>query len=49
LIVSGRYVICYAIVGSRMTVLRILHPARDRDAIMRRGAQEVAEAFAPGP
>jgi|JI10StandDraft_1071094.scaffolds.fasta_scaffold805921_3 toxin ParE1/3/4 len=44
LTVNGRYVIYYAIVGENMTVLRVLHHARDRDAIMG-GVQEEAASF----
>ena len=45
LLISGRHAVYYSVVRSTMTVLRILHTARDRDAIMR-GVQEEAAPFA---
>ena len=43
-VVTRPYVIYFDVTGGRVTVLRILHAARDRDAIMR-GVQEEAVAF----
>lgn len=34
-VTSGRYVIYYEVVGEQLTVLRILHGARNREMIMR--------------
>lgn len=44
-VTAGRYVIYFEARPDRLNILRILHQARDRDAIMR-GVQEAAEAFA---
>ena len=44
-VVSSPYVIYFDLSADRVTVLRILHKARDRDAIMR-GVQEEAAPFA---
>lgn len=45
-VVVRPYVIYYDVVDDAVTVLRILHRARDRDAIMRGEVQEEREAFA---
>jgi toxin ParE1/3/4 len=47
LMIAAPYVLYYDVRDDHVVVLRILHQARDRDAIMRHGVQEGAEAFAP--
>ena len=49
MLISGSYVAYYSIADGEMIVLRILHQARDRDAIMRRGVQEGPAIFKAGP
>ena len=39
-VTSGRYVIYYEVVGEQLTILRILHSARNREAIMRPQSEE---------
>lgn len=39
-VTSGRYVIYYEVVGERLTVLRILHGARNREMIMREQSED---------
>jgi toxin ParE1/3/4 len=39
LVTSGRYVIYYETSDDRLVILRILHGARDRETIMRKGSE----------